>query len=220
MSIFNRYNKTNFEAGYLREEGVVLGGKNTLKASKKFVAPRKVDTRDMCLVSSNQGQTPHCAGYSTAGFIEVRNWKRLHYPEQVDGDAIYKKAKEFDTYTGDGTSLSCATKAAIELGLIKGKQKYISPERKEVKFAIHEFGTCIAGFMITDEWNYVHKKTGYIRVLPRPNKRGGHAVLIVGYNKHGVFIQNSWGKKWGLYGFALLPWALFDKQMMSGMIIK
>ena len=218
--IFSKYKKTKFVAGFLRPEEVVLGAQNTLEASKKFVAPRKIDTRDRCIQSSNQQQTPHCAGYSTAGYIEVRNWKKLHYPEQVDGDAIYVKAKEFDSYAGDGTSLSCAVRGAIALGLIKGTEKYVAPTVNDIKFAMHEYDVCIAGFMITSDWNSVDKRTGVIRNSGnRAKKLGGHAVLLCGYNKHGVYIQNSWGTDWGLHGFALLGWEQVNDQFMSGMVV-
>jgi len=212
------YKKTNFKAGDLIPEEVPLAGPEVYKAAKKFRAPRKIDNRDMCLASSNQGQTPHCAGYSTAGYIEFQNWKTLHYPEQVDGDAIYFAAKKIDDYNGDGTSLSSAMQGAINLGLIKGKKKYVPPTQNDIKFALHEFGVCVAGFMITNEWNYVDSK-GIIRNLGnKATDLGGHAVLLCGYDKKGVYIQNSWGEIWGLYGFALLSWEQVDKQLFSGMV--
>ncbi len=35
---------------------------------------------------------------------------------------------------------------------------------------------------------------------------GGHAFAIVGYNRYGFIVQNSWGPKWGTKGFAILPY--------------
>jgi hypothetical protein len=35
---------------------------------------------------------------------------------------------------------------------------------------------------------------------------GGHAFCIVGYNKTGFMVQNSWGKKWGWKGFAIISY--------------
>ncbi len=34
----------------------------------------------------------------------------------------------------------------------------------------------------------------------------GHAYLIVGYDEHGFWIQNSWGPDWGMRGFARLTY--------------
>lgn len=35
---------------------------------------------------------------------------------------------------------------------------------------------------------------------------GGHAFAIVGYNRRGFIIQNSWGRRWGSAGLALLTY--------------
>jgi len=222
MSIFSflksKYNKTNFKAG-----GLIFGdiprGAEKLSKEPKFVAPRKIDFRDMCLKSDDQGRTSQCAGFATAGFIEVQNWKSKHYPEQVDAPAIYKEAKRIDGYTGEGTMLDDAVKASINLKFANGHGIYISNTIDDIKFAIHQYGVCIAGFMITDEWNEVEKETGFIRIIEKPTKRGGHAVLLCGYDDNGIYIQNSWGESWGIYGFGILRWNQFSQQLMQAMVI-
>lgn len=35
---------------------------------------------------------------------------------------------------------------------------------------------------------------------------GGHAFSIIGYNRTGFVVQNSWGKKWGWNGFAIISY--------------
>ncbi|MFC4310182.1 C1 family peptidase [Steroidobacter flavus] len=35
---------------------------------------------------------------------------------------------------------------------------------------------------------------------------GAHAFAIVGYDKHGFWIQNSWGEEWGYQGFACISY--------------
>ena len=211
--------KSNFTGGDLIQETIPLSGPEVLSAHPKFVAPRKIDSRDMCLSSSNQGQTPHCAGYSTAGYIEFNNWKTLHFPKQVNGDAIYAAAKKIDGYTGDGTTLTSAANGAINLGLIQGKGKHVPPTRIDVKFALHEHGVCLAGFQITDEWNKTIKDGMIVDFGNRAKGLGGHAVLLCGYDSKGVYIQNSWGRGWGSHGFCLLRWKQFDKQLMSGLVV-
>lgn len=220
LEFLSVYKKTNYRGGYLRKDSIPLSVDNTNLVSKDFLAPRKIDSRDLCLSSSNQGNTPHCAGFSTAGFIEVQNWKKLHFPQQVNGDKIYERAKELDKEPVDGTTLNYAAQAAIELGFIKGNLKFVNPSRNDVKFAMHQYSVCVVGFNITDEWNSVSSKTGQISKNANPQFIGGHAVLLCGYDSNGVYIQNSWGTDWGLYGFAWLSWEQFDKQIMSGIIIE
>ena len=35
---------------------------------------------------------------------------------------------------------------------------------------------------------------------------GGHAFALVGYNADGFIVQNSWGDRWGLKGFAIVSY--------------
>ncbi len=162
----------------------------------------------------------NCAGYSTAGFIEVFNWRTKHYPEQCDGDLIYTEAKKLDGRPEvNGTILRCAGQGAINANLIKGVVKQVPKTELDIQFAIHTYGVCVAGFLITDEWNLVEKNTGKISVSSRPVQRGGHAVLICGYDLDGVYIQNSWGEDWGIYGFGILSWAQFRTQIMDAMVL-
>jgi len=50
-------------------------------------------------------------------------------------------------------------------------------------------------------------------VVPMPKKGekqlGGHAMLIVGYDddRQVFIVRNSFGRKWGLQGYCLIPYA-------------
>jgi hypothetical protein len=228
-----KYKKTNFNGGDLFDEKIPRGDIGLIKVPEQFISPLRIDSRDMCLSSSDQGDTPNCAGYSVAGYIEYHNWKTIHYPAQVNGDAIYFEAKKIDGNNNAGTYLSSAIKAAINLKLINGSARYVDyPSVNQfnmdvaikrivsIKFALHEYGVVLAGFRITDEWNWVDKKTGLIRNFGNKAKdNGGHAVLLCGYDRNGVYIQNSWGSSYGHYGFAILSWNQYVKQIMQAMVI-
>lgn len=216
---FSRYKKTDFNGGGLLQDHELLAERRFLTTSPNFVAPRKIDNRDMCLRTDNQGNTPQCAAYSTAGFIEFQHWKIKHYPEQINPDPIYQEAKRIDGDNNPGTYLKSATQAVINLGLMDGTPKHIDKSELDIQFAIHQYGVCIGGFMITDEWNLVEKSTGKISILSNARQRGGHAVLLNGYDYEGLYIQNSWSEDWGIYGFAILPWELFNKQILDAMVI-
>jgi len=234
MLDFFKYKKSSFASGDLLDEIIPRGEVDLLPVPEQFISPHRIDSRDMCLSSSNQLQTPHCAGYSMAGYIEYHNWKTIHYPAQVDGDAIYAEAKIIDLNNRPGTQLSSAIKAAINLKLINGTAKYVDYQSVNasdmdvglkrmvsIKFALHQYGVVLAGFRITDEWDWVDKKTGLIRDLgDKAQPRGGHAVLLCGYDMEGVYIQNSWGTNWGHYGFAVLSWKQYVKQIMQAMVVE
>ena len=38
----------------------------------------------------------------------------------------------------------------------------------------------------------------------KPSSYGGHAVTVVGYTTNGFIIKNSWGRDWGMQGYAIV----------------
>ena len=221
MFEFLNYKKTNFIGGGLRIKKGPLVFKNAQQVDSRFVAPRKRDNRDLCIMTSNQSDTPKCAAFSMAGYIEVRNWRIKHYPEQVEPSPIYNGAKQLDGDFNPGTSLDNAAMAALNLKLISGEISFIQNTVNDIKFAIHQNDVFVGGFMITNEWNSVNSKTGRISVLTEDKiiVLGGHAVLVCGYDDDGIYIQNSWGPYWGLYGFAFLSWEQVFMQFSYGVVI-
>ena len=74
-----------------------------------------------------------------------------------------------------------------------------------LKQALVANGPCIGGLPVynsctTDFWD---KSKGSFE--------GGHAVAIVGYNKDGFIIRNSWGRYYGHDGYSLISYEDFDK---------
>ena len=59
--------------------------------------------------------------------------------------------------------------------------------------------------------------TGEVPLPPRGEQLiGGHAVLAVGYDDsiQSFIVRNSWGPKWGLKGYCLMPYGyLTDSQL-------
>ena len=49
---------------------------------------------------------------------------------------------------------------------------------------------------------------------PGDAERGGHAIVIVGYDHRGLWIHNSWGPEWGVEGYGLLP---YDDWLAAGL---
>lgn len=69
--------------------------------------------------------------------------------------------------------------------------------------AISEVGILYATASVHDGWGRV----GADGRIPYPaNPAGGHAFAIVAYDQNGFWIQNSWGKNWGVGGFACISY--------------
>ena len=69
--------------------------------------------------------------------------------------------------------------------------------------AIAETGILYATGMVHGGWDSV-KKDGTINYSAKP--LGGHAFAIVGYDRVGFWIQNSWSDSWGKDGFARISY--------------
>lgn len=93
-------------------------------------------------------------------------------------------------------------------------------EVRDMHAALAEVGILYVTLMVHDGWSepepgettlaYAAGRATRRVKLPVIRRKGaadsGHAVAIVGYTSEGFIIQNSWGKSWGLNGFALLPY--------------
>ena len=186
-----------------------------------IVNPLKIDNRQLASVTDNQGQTPHCAAYSICNWAEAILWKRTGKLINLNADQVYAKAKELDgSPNSDGTWLEYAIKAAVQLGGFQTSGmnvKFFQNEGTQttiemLKFLIHKYDFLHAGFEINSGWYQATEADPIIKKAS--TQLGGHAVLLVGYDQTGVYIQNSWGKGWGSKGFAILPWNQVLDQLM------
>ena len=194
----------------------------------KIDVPKAVDNRSYCTAVEDQGANPWCAAYTAAAFAENVLWRRTGRIRQVEVEPIYACAKKHDRIAGDGTTLECALKGLLETAKDAFDAKTCKVRsvgggvfgggETEVKAAIHRFGCVLAGFEITDEW-YEVRGGKYTITGRRGQSLGGHAVLIVGYDDRGVWIENSWGTDWGDGGFALVRWEAFRKQFFAGAVL-
>lgn len=220
LNLFFDKTYTPYEVNYLRKPTLKQSVETLFRTDPKFFAPRKIDNRDLCLPCPNQGKDPKCAAHTVAGYAEVINWVNKNYPEKADADEIYRIAKLIDDDSNLGTSLDSASYAAMRMGLVDGELKYISNGDAAIRFAIHTHRVCMAAFMITDEWFQVNKQSGKISNYgDEAIQINPHSVLICGYDTDGIYIRNSWGLDWGLFGFALLEWRQVASQFLYGMII-
>ena len=42
--------------------------------------------------------------------------------------------------------------------------------------------------------------------MRKADSLGGHAFALVGFNRVGFVVQNSWGLRWGNCGFGVMPY--------------
>ena len=154
-----------------------------------------------------QGLNPFCVGMSSATLKEEKERREQNFLD-FDGEWIYRRCKEMDGMPDlKGTYFRTGLKVLYKIGakLLVGKEEDVSKHRiggytkiekitfESIKQAIYEHGVVLAGFQGSNEgWENANIR------LPRPGeKRWGHAVSLIGFDKDRIVFQNSWGKKWG-----------------------
>lgn len=90
---------------------------------------------------------------------------------------------------------------------------------RDIHAALHETGAVYCTMMVHDGWDApgpVKVRVGEgprARTLPVIQRAGhaqsGHAIALLGYTRDGFIVQNSWGRRWGAGGFALVPYEDF-----------
>jgi hypothetical protein len=92
----------------------------------------------------------------------------------------------------------------------------------DMQAAIYDVGAIYVSSAVHPGWSKVKRvkgKTIEHATLPRINflstekADSGHAFALVGFNKDGFVVQNSWGLNWGNNGFAVLT---YDDWMQHG----
>ena len=85
----------------------------------------------------------------------------------------------------------------------------------DMQAAIQEVGAIFVSGQVHKGWNLKKSKSGKKvshKNLPRiawkedTQQQGGHAFALVGFNRRGFIVQNSWSSDWGMKGFAILAY--------------
>lgn len=175
--------------------------------------PVRVDLSDKCSAIEDQGQLGACTGHAIAGLLEgtIRQDAGAEIRDGIKTIATYGACDEglwpylVDMFRHKPTQL------AYDNGLLHKAIEYQRVGQSEV-----ELINCLAvghpivfGINIYDSFESDEvAKTGIVP-LPTLNEQclGGHAVLIVGYDKEKrrFKVRNSWGPDWGDQGHFWLP---------------
>ena len=181
-------------------------------------------------------------GLATVANYLLRRRKIIPDVKPVSPRMIYEMARRYDEWPGEnytGSSARGAMKGWHKHGicgdecwpyLLKSKDSGLNDLRTSdalkrplgayyrvnhqdlisMHSAMAEVGILYATSSVHAGWSNV-KKDGIIPFSER--MIGGHAFAIVAYDERGFWIQNSWGKDWGLKGFALIS---YDDWLING----
>lgn len=162
----------------------------------KTTLPGSFDLRKFTYPVYNQGNRGICCSVSLTDTIKyLENFKRINLNIPRDYFWLQRKDK-----SANGMTIKEAMNIAKNNGYIKTFGKLKSIDDVKTNLVIH--GPVIFALpAYSDSGDYFWRSVG--------NYRGGHAVVIVGYNKDGFILKNSWGNSWSNNGYILFPYSDF-----------
>lgn len=154
----------------------------------------------------DQGNDPICVPCSISSFIE---WKYNMNSGSVNDNKVEMKPmfKKYGSRDGmtfkEGLHYLHHEGISTNKGVFKIDQYAMVGSIQALKQAIVLNGPCIGGLPVKDS-----KRADFWKGF---GNEGGHAVAIVGYDKDGFLIRNSWGKSYGYDGYMHLPYEDFNR---------
>lgn len=147
----------------------------------------------------DQGSEPICVPCSISAYIDWKerkdaktNLKEIFANGGTDTGMSFKDALHFIKHNGVSTAS----------GNFKIKQYAMVGSIPVLKSAIVMNGPCIAGLPVYNNTMEFWKETDALQ--------GGHAVAIVGYDKDGFILRNSWGQYFGQKGYTHMSYKDFQ----------
>lgn len=158
----------------------------------------------------NQGEKSICVPCALSAHLDwnynVDHEGRIFKNNKISLDDIYnaRKDKSKDNGMQIKEALDFLRKTGVRSknGILKIKHYAMIPSYIALKYALIMNGPCIGALRVynenkTDFWNRDFKGQDFL---------GGHAVAIIGYDKNGFIIRNSWGGSYGRGGYATISY--------------
>lgn len=186
----------------------------------------------------NQGGSPTCVAHALSEIVEFHTLKDIQEFNQFSTEFIYgcRNNDEYSTegmYLRDGLRIvknygdvlyqdlkgnsSTAQKASYRVNEkfeeLKSKAYpyritayYKIKTIQELKQSIYCYGPVLASM----KWQTDNFKNGTYQYDPTED-HGNHAVIVVGWDRNNLIIQNSWGLHWQLKGYFKVPINIVDE---------
>lgn len=159
----------------------------------------------------NQGEYSTCVPCSISAFL---NWnENLNTGSKKDNHIDYFEIYNQRTNMGEGMTFKEAFYylrhhgVSSRYGLLKIDEYALVNDMNLLKSALIMNGPCVGALPVYNFSNeFWNKNQGDML-------QGYHAISIVGYNKDGFIIRNSWGKEFGNNGYTLIKYEDLHKMV-------
>lgn len=159
----------------------------------------------------NQGDTSICVPCSISAFL---NWhENLKTGSKKDNKVDYFEIYNKRTNFGEGMTFKEAFYylrhhgVSSKAGQLKIEEYSLIRDMNLLKNAIVMNGPCVGALPV---YNY---EAEFWNKGSKDQLLGYHAIAIVGYNKDGFIIRNSWGKSFGNSGYTLIKYEDLGKMI-------
>ena len=215
------------------------------KLSAASIAPLKLpDTFKLSMTKiKNQGSQPTCVAHALASLVEFYNLRDTKHEDAFSTDFIY--GCRFDTdYFGNGMYLRDGLKIIQKYGDVLQTQlpgnSNVSNAMEKVKTNFDTLAPLASPNRISTyykiqsiyELQYAIMHDGPVPAAMRWFKdaqvksdgtykyyskevENNHAVLIIGWTKNSLIVQNSWGSLWGNHGLFYVPFDKIDEVFLE-----
>jgi len=194
---------------------------------KEIILPEIVDYRDHLFPVRDQGNQGSCAAMAGAAmkeWQEVIDYKLNEYMspqfiynnrEDITEEGMYMRdLMEILKEKGDciermfpyGSNGKPSIEVFMNASLFKISNYAAVNTIEEFKTALFLNGPCIIAIPVynyTERMWFKRESDSFL---------GGHALCVVGYNKEGFIIRNSWSEEWGQKGYCIMSYEDFGLQ--------
>jgi C1A family cysteine protease len=201
-------------------------------AKDELNLPKELDLRKDLQPVRSQGKQGTCAAQTAACMKEWQEKKDVGLNEYFSPQFIYNNRGNYPNSGMHGRdvmkilkNIGCCREMYFPYGVDKDKNttspKAIKDAAKYkiksyalvstidgLKKALYKNGPCYISFPTYPDAG----DTFWKPKNPTDQRKGGHAVTVVGYNKKGFLLRNSWSSKWGNNGYVIFPYEDFGMQ--------
>lgn len=182
------------------------GSERIINVDDKIKLPEEFDLRDVMPPVRNQGVSQTCVCQTLTGVLDYLHNAQAGTDRKCNNFSINTLYESRSNKPQDGMSIKEALGYLKKNGLNGEKiNSYaLVPNILALKYALVMFGPCAMGAPV-----YMDNDPYYWR---KGNKfMGGHCTTVVGYNKKGFIMRNSWGPNWAEGGYITIPYDEYEK---------
>ena len=187
-----------------------LDGTEYIASWPSFTLPTSFSYKNIMPPVRNQGRASTCVCQTLTGMLDVLHNSMVGVTGICNNYSIDELYDQRLNKNLEGMQFKTALKYLRHHGL--GGQKIANYAMCKsiipIKQAIVMNGPVAAGLP-------VYEDAGTKFWLPYGRMLGGHAVTLVGYNKKGFIVRNSWGLGWGTRGYSTITYDDFSSSFFE-----